>query len=144
MQLNLRTDYALRMLMTLAAKDEVVSIDWIAEQHKISRNHLAKVAQDLAAEGFVETLRGRGGGVRLAHTPKDINIGNVVRRLENLEGFVACMGGKENCVIESACGLKPALGGALQAFLNHLDGFTLAQITGKRSALLDKLLPAEN
>jgi len=142
MQLNLRTDYALRMLMTLAAMDEVVSIDWIAEHHGISRNHLAKVAQDLAAEGFIETLRGRGGGVRLAHAPQDINVGDVVRRLENLEGFVACMGGKASCSIEGACGLKPALAGALQAFLAHLDGFNLAQITGQRKNLLGKLMPA--
>ncbi|MEE4209798.1 MAG: Rrf2 family transcriptional regulator, partial [Parvularcula sp.] len=69
MQLNLRTDYALRMLMALAAKDEVVSIDWIADQYGISRNHLAKVAQELAAAGFVETQRGRGGGLQLARPP---------------------------------------------------------------------------
>lgn len=141
MQLNLRTDYALRMLMALAARDEVVSIDWIAEQYDISRNHLAKVAQDLATAGFIETQRGRGGGVRLARAPSDINVGEVVRRLENTSGFVACMGGKEDCAIDSVCGLKPALAGALEAFLHHLDQFDLAQITGQRDKLLDQLMP---
>lgn len=141
MQLNLRTDYALRMLMALAATDQTLSIDWIAESYAISRNHLAKVAQDLAAAGFVETQRGRGGGLRLPRPPAEINVGAVVRKLEHFDGFVACMGGKAECAIDGACGLKPALGGALEAFLSHLDGFTLADITANRTRLLDRLAP---
>ncbi len=127
--------------MALAAKEEVVSIDWIAERYSISRNHLAKVAQDLAAAGFIETIRGRSGGVRLARPPAEINVGDVVRTLENMEGFVACMGGKSDCSIVGACGLKGALGGALQAFLVHLDGYTLSQIMGPRTNLLAMLEP---
>ena len=141
MQMNLRTDYALRMLMALAAKEEVVSIDSLAEHYDISRNHLAKVAQDLAAAGFIETQRGRGGGVRLARAPSDICIGHVVRSLENTEGFVACMGGKADCAIDGVCGLKPALAGALEAFMAHLDQFNLAQITGDRSHFMEQLFP---
>jgi Rrf2 family nitric oxide-sensitive transcriptional repressor len=141
MQLNLRTDYALRMLMALAAKDEVVSIDWMADHYDISRNHLAKVAQDLVAAGYVVSLRGRGGGLRLARPPAEINVGDVVRSMENLTGFVACMGGKEKCVIDGACGLKPALAGAIEAFLTHLDQFDLAQITASQARLLQRLDP---
>ncbi|UYH54876.1 Rrf2 family transcriptional regulator [Qipengyuania sp. SS22] len=141
MQLNLRTDYALRMLMALAAKDEVVSIDWMADHYDISRNHLAKVAQDLVAAGYVVSLRGRGGGLRLARPPAEINVGDVVRSMENLTGFVACMGGKEKCVIDGACGLKPALAGAIEAFLTHLDQFDLAQITVSQARLLQRLDP---
>tara|TARA_R110000744_G_scaffold184820_1_gene304241 strand:- start:102 stop:536 length:435 start_codon:yes stop_codon:yes gene_type:complete len=141
MQLNLRTDYALRMLMALAAKDEVVSIDWMADHYDISRNHLAKVAQDLVAAGYVVSLRGRGGGLRLARPPAEINVGDVVRSMENLTGFVACMGGKEKCVIDGACGLKPALAGAIEAFLTHLDQFDLAQITASQARLLRRLDP---
>ncbi len=141
MQLNLRTDYALRMLMALAAKDDVVSVVGIAEQYGISRNHLAKVAQDLAAAGFIETQRGRGGGVRLARAASDINVGAVVRSLENTAGFVACMGGRETCVVERVCGLKPALAGALEAFLAHLDQFNLAQITGASPRFVQELFP---
>ncbi len=143
MQLNLRTDYALRMLMALAAKGDVVSIDGIAEQYGISRNHLAKVAQDLAAAGFIETQRGRGGGVRLARAPSDINVGAVVRSLENTAGFVACMGGREACAVERVCGLKPALAGALEAFLAHLDQFNLAQITGASARFVQELFPQD-
>ena len=128
--------------MALAAKDEVVSIDWLADHYAISRNHLAKVAQDLVAAGYVVSLRGRGGGLRLARPPADINVGKVIRSMENLTGFVACMGGKEKCVIDGACGLKPALAGAIEAFLTHLDQFDLSQITASQSHLLRRLDPA--
>ncbi|WP_370030512.1 RrF2 family transcriptional regulator [Qipengyuania mesophila] len=144
MQLNLRTDYALRTLMALAATDETISIDWIAERYAISRNHLAKVAQDLAAAGFVATQRGRGGGLRLARPAEQINVGDVVRRLEHFEGFVACMGGKAECAIDGSCGLKPALSGALEAFLAHLDCYTLADITGSPARLLRQLASHAN
>ena len=143
MQLNLRTDYALRMLMALASKEELLSIDWLADHYDISRNHLAKVAQELVAAGYVESVRGRGGGLRLAQPPREINVGQVVRRLENFRGFVACMGGKEHCVIDGACGLKPALAGALEAFLTHLDQFDLSQITTSKSGLLERLQPQQ-
>ena len=139
MQLNLRTDYALRMMMALAASDDTLSIDWIAEHYGISRNHLAKVAQDLAAAGFIETQRGRGGGLRLARPPAQINVGAVVRTLEHFDGFVACMGGKADCVIDGVCGLKPALAGALEAFLAHLDRYTLDDIVAERHAVLRRL-----
>lgn len=142
MQLSLKTDYALRLLMALAASDELLSVDAIATQYDISRNHLAKVAQHLAASGFVDTVRGRGGGMRLAMAPAEINIGAVVRDLERFEGFVACMGGAGGCAIQGLCGLTPALGGALEAFLRHLDGFTLADITVNRSAILERLRAA--
>lgn len=139
MQLSLKTDYALRMLMALAASEDLLSIDRIAGQYGISRNHLAKVAQHLSATGVVETVRGRSGGLRLALPPERINVGRVVRDLERFEGFVACMGGQEDCVINGVCGLKPALGGALEAFLRHLDGYSLADIVGSRRALLARL-----
>lgn len=92
MQLSLKTDYALRVLMALASTDEVLSVDWMAEHYNISRNHLAKVAQQLNASGLVKTTRGRSGGMQLARDPADINIGIVVREFEHLDGFVACMG----------------------------------------------------
>lgn len=142
MQLNLKTDYALRMLMSLAAHDDVLSIEWIADRYDISRNHLAKVAQDLVSAGFVVSQRGRGGGLRLARPAKEINVGEVVRRLENFAGFVTCLGGRDECVIDGTCGLKSALSGALEAFLTHLDQFTLEEITGQREKLLARLASA--
>lgn len=140
MQLSLQTDYALRILMALAASDELLSVDWIARHYRISRNHLAKVAQALQSEGYVETFRGRTGGMRLAREAAAINVGEVVRRFENLGAFVSCMPGGPGCAINGACGLKGALSGALEAFLEHLDGFTLAAITGRRKRLYDRLL----
>ena len=140
MQLTLKTDYALRILMALASTDEVLSVDWLAAHYGISCNHLAKVAQQLTAAQLVTTTRGRSGGMRLARPPAEINVGAVVRSFERFEGFVSCMGGKESCAIEGACGLKPALGGALEAFLSHLDRFTLADIARKPDAIRSQLI----
>lgn len=140
MQLTLKTDYALRILMALAATDDVLSVEWLAAHYGISRNHLAKVAQALTAAQLVTTTRGRTGGMRLALSPEEINVGAVVRRFERFEGFVACMGGEEPCAIDGVCGLKPALGGALEAFLTHLDRFTLADIARRPDAIRDRLL----
>ncbi len=142
MQLSLKTDYALRMLMALAATDEILSVEWMAEHYGISRNHLAKVAQQMNAAGLVQTTRGRAGGMQLACPPEAINIGAVVREFERFEGFVACMGGETPCTIDGVCGLKPALGGALEAFMAHLDQFTLADIARKPAAIRDRLRAA--
>ncbi|WP_037499416.1 RrF2 family transcriptional regulator [Sphingomonas jaspsi] len=139
MQLSLHTDYALRVLMALAASDEQLSVEWIARHYGISRNHLAKVAQGLQAEGYVVTFRGRGGGMRLARDARDINVGDVVRRFESLDGFISCMPGGGGCAIDGACGLKPALGGAIAAFLAYLDRFSLAAITTKPKKLMRRL-----
>lgn len=139
MQLTLKTDYALRILMALAATDEVLSVEWLAAHYGISRNHLAKVAQALTTAQLVTTTRGRTGGMRLALSPEEINVGAVVRHFERFEGFVACMGGDQPCPIDGVCGLKPALGGALEAFLTHLDRFTLADITRRPDAIRARL-----
>lgn len=139
MQLSLHTDYALRILMALAAGGEQLSVDWIARHYGISRNHLAKVAQALHAGGYVATARGRGGGLRLARDPAAINVGAVVRDFESLDSFISCMPGGAGCAINGACGLKPALGGAISAFLAHLDQFSLADITRQPARLMARL-----
>ena len=128
MQLSLHSDYALRVLMALAASDRRLSVDDIANLHGISRNHLAKVVQRLQSEGLVETFRGRGGGMRLAKDPAEIGVGDVVRRFENLGSFVGCFEAGGGCALSSVCGLKPVLGGAVQAFLAHLDGYRLSDL----------------
>jgi Rrf2 family nitric oxide-sensitive transcriptional repressor len=140
MQLSLHTDYALRILLMLGTTGRQSTIDEIASHYAISRNHLAKVVQALQAEGMVETMRGRTGGLRLAREPDQINVGDLVRRLERFEGFVSCMGGGADCTIDGLCRLKPALAGALEAFLAHLDRFTLADLlSNRREALLQRL-----
>lgn len=141
MQLSLHTDYALRILMALAASDEQLSVDWIARRYGISRNHLAKVAQGLQSEGLILTYRGRGGGMRLARPASEINVGDVVRRFESLDSFVSCMGGGPGCAINGVCGLKPALAGALRAFLDHLDEYSLADLVSEEWPMLRCLAP---
>jgi Rrf2 family nitric oxide-sensitive transcriptional repressor len=139
MQLSLHSDYALRVLMALAAGDRQLSVDEIARRYAISRNHLAKVAQRLQAEGYVETFRGRGGGMRLARPADEIVVGDVVRRFENLDGFVGCFESGMGCAVNGLCALKPALNGALAAFLHHLDGYRLSDLVPDRPAFLERL-----
>lgn len=125
MRLSLHSDYALRVLMALAAAGRQMSVDEIAGQYGISRNHLAKVAQRLQSLGYIQAQRGRGGGLTLAMAPVDVRVGAVVRQFENLE-IVECMDSATSaCPVRGGCGLQGALGGALAAFLGHLDGYTL-------------------
>ena len=139
MQLSLHSDYALRVLMALGTAERQLSVDEIARRYGISRNHLAKVAQRLQAEGFVTTHRGRGGGMRLAHAPDEIVVGDVVRRFENLESFVGCFVGGGGCSVSGLCALKPALNGAVEAFLAHLDQFRLSDLVPDRAAFVERL-----
>ncbi len=141
MRLTYYTDYALRVLTYLALDTgRVATIGEIAEAYGISRNHLTKVAHELGRAGFVETLRGRGGGLRLARAPDAIRIGDVVRRMEDDFDIVACFGaggkaGGGGCVIAPDCRLAGMLGEALQAFLAVLDRYTLADLVAAPAAL---------
>jgi Rrf2 family transcriptional regulator, nitric oxide-sensitive transcriptional repressor len=129
MRLSLHTDYALRTLMFLAAKDGHHSIAEIARAYGISKNHLMKVAQRLAAEGFVESVRGRSGGLKLARPASALNIGSIVRVMEDTGTFVECFDAATNsCVVTPVCGLRHTLVGALEAFARHLDQFTVADL----------------
>ena len=139
MQLSLHSDYALRVLMALVSAERQLSVDEIARRYGISRNHLAKVAQRLQSEGFVTTLRGRGGGMRLARPPEEIVVGDVVRRFERLESFVSCFASGGGCVVDGVCALKPALSGAVEAFLAHLDAYRLTDLVPDRVSFLERL-----
>lgn len=133
MRLSVHTDYALRTLMYLAAHEGQHSIAEIAQQYGISKNHLMKVAQRLVAEGFVDSIRGRSGGLVLNQPAAAINVGQVVRTFEEYGGFVECFnqaGG--NCVVSPVCGLRHVLADGLEAFLRHLDGFTVADLIGDK------------
>ncbi len=135
MQLTLHTDYALRTLIYLGCTDEPwVSVKTIAESYKISGHHLTKVAQQLAAEGYVESKAGRTGGIRLAKAPEEINIGQVVRQLETNLAPVVCLQKepKENCPIAPACALMAPLARATQAFLAELDKYSLRDSLGPK------------
>lgn len=141
MRLTLHTDYALRVLMHLAlAPERLVTISEVAANFSISRNHLVKVAHELGQAGFVETMRGRGGGLRLARPPEEIAIGDVVRAMEEDFRIVECFDRDANsCCIAPACRLKRLLKEALDAWAAVLDGATLADLV-ERPAPLRRLL----
>lgn len=130
MRLTRYTDYSLRVLIHLAARDDrLCSIAEIARSYGISQNHLMKVVNDLARAGYVTAIRGRGGGLKLARSPAAINIGEVVRHTEGGLGLADC----GSCRIAPACGLTGALNEALTAFLTVLDGKTLDDITTRKA-----------
>ena len=130
MRLNVHTDYALRILMFLSAKQAQASVDEIATAYGISRNHLMKVSQKLTELGYVTTKRGRGGGLTLAQAPETIIVGTVVRSIEPVGGFVECFDRVNNqCPVTGVCGLQGALATALGDFMARLDQYSLADLT---------------
>jgi len=141
MRLTVHTDYALRVLMTLAVvNDRVVTIDELAQRHRVSKNHLMKVAQTLVGLGLVQSVRGRVGGLRLARNPGEIRMGGVVRELEGDMRLVECLGdGPAKCVLTGTCRLTRALGQAVEAFLAELDTLTLADLAVPRPAMRERL-----
>lgn len=132
MRLTIHTDYALRILMLLAAEPENRhTIEEVAQRYDISRNHLMKVTQTLSQAGFVDSLRGRGGGLRLSRLPASINLGAVVRATEDSFALVECFDRENNrCVISPACGLRGPLEEAQRAFLVVLERYSLADLIG--------------
>ncbi len=138
MRLTTQTDYALRTLMFLASQEGSQTIDDIASAYDISKNHLMKIVQRLASAGFIISQRGRGGGLTLARDPAEINIGAVVRALEEVSQFVECSPSSiNNCIVTPVCGLSHMLADAVEAFLSHLDQFTLSDAMGKKNRFAD-------
>jgi Rrf2 family transcriptional regulator, nitric oxide-sensitive transcriptional repressor len=130
MRLTLHTDYALRLLMLLAIEpDELHTIATVAERYDISRNHMMKVAQTLIQAGFVISVRGRRGGLKLAKRPGDIVIGAVVRATEDGLALVGCFDrDRDMCMMAPACGMRKPMHQALDAFFGVLDSYSLADV----------------
>lgn len=129
MRLTLHTDYALRVLLYLGAREgRLCAISEIAKAYGISQNHLMKVVHQLGKSGYVKSVRGRFGGVALARPAADIRVGEVVRQTEDGFALVDCA----SCVIAPACGLTGVLAEALGAFMAVLDGYSLADLLAKR------------
>lgn len=137
MRLTVYTDYALRLLMYLAVKNEgLVTITEVAERYGISKNHLMKVVYQLGSAGYIETTRGRGGGLRLARAAADIRLGEIVRHTEPDMALVPCFEPVDDpCPIRRCCVLKRALEKAHIAFLETLDGYTLEDLAKPRNPL---------
>ena len=137
MRLTTFSDYTLRVLMFLAlSRDRLATIPEIAAAYGISENHLMKVVHQLARSGAIESVRGKGGGIRLARAPAEIRLGGVVRNSEGAGPIVECMADEAgNCRIAPACKLTAVLARAFDALYATLDEYTLADMVQKPRAL---------
>lgn len=129
MHITRYTDYSMRVLIYLSVQgDRLTTIQEIADSYEISKNHLMKVVHQLNKMGYIETVRGKKGGMRLLMAPTDINVGVLVRETEQDLNMVECFSSKNACKITPVCGMKPMFEEALAAFLTVLDKYTLADI----------------
>lgn len=140
MRLTRYSDYAMRVLLYLGRRpDELSSIAEIASAYGISQNHLMKVVSDLVASDYLESVRGRHGGIRLARPPAKINVGEVIRHTEDDFDLVGC----GSCIIARACGLTGVLNEAVEAFLAVLDRYSLADVLARKRDFSYLLHPAD-
>lgn len=137
MRLTLHTDYALRVLMYAGVKGDALStVGEIVEHFDISKGHIMKVVHRLGQKGYLETVRGKNGGIRLARKPAQINVGSVVRDMEEELGVLGCLRGNGGyCRIEECCVLRRALRDATNAFLAAVDQYTLDDLVKPRRPL---------
>ncbi|HYG86078.1 MAG TPA: Rrf2 family transcriptional regulator [Azospirillum sp.] len=136
MQITRYTDYGIRVLAYCALKrGELATTQEIADRYGVSGNHLVKVVQELSRLGYLDAVRGKGGGIRLALAPESINLGTLVRQLEDLEVVECFEAGNAACRITPACRLQGILGEALRAFIGVLSRHTLADVVAPRGEL---------
>lgn len=148
MRFTTYTDYSLRVLMYLArSPKDTTTISEMSDFFKISRNHLVKVVHHLGLIGYIETIRGRAGGIKLAHSPKNIKLGDVVRQTEPDANLLECLTTKSHgCVIDHQCRLKGILARAQSDFIKNLNQYSLhnfAEPTNRQSDLF-KLIAIES
>ena len=139
MRLTIFTDYTLRVLIYLGVhqhEDRLTTISDVATAYGISENHLTKIVHHLAKQGYVETTRGKGGGMRLARAPEQVNLGDVVRGAEEDLAIVECFQKNSTaCPISPSCALAEILAQAMRAFFDKLDSHTLADLLVQREKL---------
>lgn len=140
MRMTLLSDYSLRVLMYLAARPHrLATIEEIAGAYAISESQLMKVVHGLARKGFVKTVRGRGGGLRLGREASGISVAEVLRAVEEDFDLVECFRDDDTCRISEVCRLKRVLSRALDAYLGELDKWSIADIVGRPKVLLAAL-----
>lgn len=137
MRLTLHTDYALRVLIYAGLKrDQLCTIPELVRHFDISRGHLMKVVHRLALKGYLQTVRGKNGGFRLAREQGDISVGAVVRDMEQELGVLGCLQDEAGyCRIEECCVLRRAFREATNAFLAVLDRYTVMDLLEPRRSL---------
>lgn len=135
MQLTMHTDYALRLLIYLAAHPGPATVQVVADAYGVSANHMAKVARRVTQLGYVRALRGRGGGLELRVKPETINLGKLVRQTEKSLALVACFDEASGCPIEPECSLKLVLSRAQDAFFAELSRHTLQDLVNRPQRL---------
>lgn len=129
MRLARMTDYAIRLLIYLAQRPErLCTIAEVATSYAISETHLMKITHQLALDGWLETTRGKGGGIRLARPPAEIRIGEVVRTMEPDFYIVECFSTGNSCQLTGNCEVTGLMEGALRSFMGHLDSYTLKDV----------------
>lgn len=144
MKMTNYSDYALRILIYLGLKRERLStITEIADCYHISRNHVVKIVHHLGQLGYLDTMRGKHGGIRLARAPETINIGEVIRQTEASMELVECFSDQNACIICDSCVLRSIISDALLAFMTVLDGYTLADLMIPRRQLKKQLQVTE-
>ena len=140
MRLTKYSDFALRTLIYLALAKRRCTIDEITESYSIPKNHLIKVVNQLSSIGYINSTRGKGGGIDLAYDPEDINLGEVVRVTEQSFNLVECFSPDENqCVLSPSCKLASIFSQALEEFLSVLDKHTLGDVVTNKMKVLLKL-----
>ena len=141
MRLTQYSNFALRTLQFLALHAPgIVTVDQVARAHGISKAHLVKVAYDLGQRGYIETLRGRNGGMRLSRPAEDISVGEILRWTEAPLELVECFNPQTNtCPLQGHCHLSRGIQRALRAFFVVLDDLTIAEIIANRSVLMGLL-----
>lgn len=145
MKLTSYTNYALRSLQLAALKSpDLVRVDDVARIHTLSRPHIMKIVHELGRAGYLETVRGRGGGFRLARPPEEIIVGEVIRITEGPLDVVECFNPKKNtCPLMGICILSRKIQEATAAFMAVLDDLTIADIAANRGQLMDRIAPLE-
>lgn len=141
MRLTAKADYALRTLMLLAmGNDKLITIADIAHKYGISKAHLNVIVHQLGRQGIIETVRGRSGGLRLAQSPDKINMGKVIRFMEDDTTLAECFREDGCCLVTSACRIKQALHEATEAFYGILESYTLADLVDDNRKLRKLLI----
>jgi len=145
MRLTSYSNYALRAMQLAALRaPALVRVDDVVKVHGLARPHIVKIVHELGKAGFIETQRGRGGGFRLARAAEEITVGEVVRLTEGPFELVECFNSETNtCPLIGICKLSKTFAQATRAFLEVLDGVTIADIAANRDQLLDRIVPLQ-